>query len=266
MIGHDMHVHTHISSCSNDPEATPENYIKRAKELGLEVIGFSDHFWDSKVDGASKWYSTQDFEHIMQIKDMMPEDTQGVKILIGCETEYCGDGKIGISPETAEKLDFVLVPISHVHMKGFVLPSWINAAEDVAETMVQYFKDVTEFDFVTGIAHPFYPLGYENVDEIVSCISADEFMECFSMAAETGKSIEINSCHFPSTKGAMTETYHDEVFLNMFSIAKDAGCKFHIGSDAHSIEAFSRSVKLREIVESLGLTDNDLHPMVTENA
>ena len=265
MISHDIHIHTHISSCSSDPEATPENYIKRAKELGIEVIGFSDHFWDSAVEGASDWYRPQNFEHIMQIKNMMPEDTLGIKVLIGCETEYCGGGKIGISPETAEKLDFVLVPISHVHMKGFTIPSWINAPEDVARTMVQYFKDVTEFNFVTGIAHPFYPLGYENVDEIVSCISDEEFMECFSMAAEAGQSIEINACHFPSTKGAETEGYHDDVFVNMFSIAKSAGCKFHLGSDAHSIDAFPRVVKLREVIEDLGFTDEDIHPIVTGN-
>src|SRR5699024_7720060 len=142
MLKHDIHIHTKLSSCSSDSEATPENYIKIAKELGLEVIGFSDHFWDSNVEGASDWYSTQDFDHIMKIKDMMPEDTEGIEVLIGCETEYCGNGNIGISPAIAEKLDFVLVPISHVHMKGFVLPFWIHEAKDVAETMVQYFKDV----------------------------------------------------------------------------------------------------------------------------
>ena len=35
---------------------------------------------------------------------MIPEDTYGVKVLIGCETEYCGDGKVGISQETVENL------------------------------------------------------------------------------------------------------------------------------------------------------------------
>ena len=56
------------------------------------------------------------------------------------------------------------------------------------------------------------------------------------------------------------------MFLNMFSIAKAAGCKFHIGSDAHGIEAFSRVVKLQKIVEDLGFTDGDIHPIVTGDA
>ena len=45
--------------------------------------------------------------------------------------QYCGDGKVGISQETVEKLDFVLVPISHVHMKGFVLPLWVDNYKDI---------------------------------------------------------------------------------------------------------------------------------------
>ncbi len=266
MLSHDIHVHTIISECCHEPDATPENYIRLAKDLGLKVIGFSDHLWDSAVDGASKWYSTQNFDHIMQIKDMIPVDTQGIKVLIGCETEYCGNGKIGISPKVAKQLDFVLVPISHVHMKGFVLPSWMNTPEDIANTMVKYFKDVTNFDFITGIAHPFYPLGHENIDGIISCIPDDVFMECFSMAAEKGISIEINACHFPSIKGVETETYNDETFLNMFLIAKAAGCKFHLGSDAHSIDVLPRIIKLQKIVEDLGFTDEDIHPIVTDNA
>ncbi|NMA95947.1 MAG: PHP domain-containing protein [Clostridiales bacterium] len=264
MISHDIHIHTHLSSCSSDPEATPENYIRLAKELGIEVLGFSDHFWDSNVEGASDWYRPQNFEHIMQIKDMMPEDTLGVKVLIGCETEYCGDGKLGITREVAEKLDFVLVPTSHVHMKGFTVPAWINKPKDVANIMVEYFKDVTQYDFVTGLAHPFYPLSYKNVDEIVGCISDEELQECFGMAQEADMSIEINTCNLPSTKDAETDLYHDDVYINMYNIAKKMGCKFHLGTDAHSIGAFSRNTRLKESVEKiLGLTNEDIHPIVT---
>ena len=119
-IEHDFHVHTHLSSCSSDPKATVENYLRLAKDRGLKLIGFANHFWDSNVPGASEWYKPQDFDHIMKIKDEIPQDTLGVKILIGCETEYCGDGKVGITKEVAKQLDFVLIPISHLHMEGFV--------------------------------------------------------------------------------------------------------------------------------------------------
>lgn len=261
MISHDIHVHTNLSKCSSDKEAIPERYIDYAKKLGIKVIGFSDHFWDSLVEGASDWYRSQDFDHIMQINKMLPKEIDGIKVMVGCETEYCGDGKIGIDPSTAKKLDFVLVPISHVHMKGFVEPEWVTTPEDVAKLMVGYFKDVLEFDFITGIAHPFYPLGYDNVDEILSYISNEEFKECFDMAAKKGVSIELNSCHFPSIKGRETSMHSDKSFANMFSIAKDMGCKFHYGSDAHSLEALGRIVKFRKIAEDLGITDDDIHPI-----
>ena len=46
-IEHDLHVHTHLSSCSSDPKATVENYLRLAKDRGLKLIGFANHFWDT---------------------------------------------------------------------------------------------------------------------------------------------------------------------------------------------------------------------------
>ena len=62
-------------------------------------------------------------EHISQIRDQISQDTFGVRVLVGCETEYVGGGWVGISPQSAELLDFVLVPHSHFHMEGFVRPA-----------------------------------------------------------------------------------------------------------------------------------------------
>lgn len=45
---------------------------------------------------------------------------------------------------------------------------------------------------------------------------------------------------------------------NCACIAKQAGCKFYLGSDAHMQEKMLRIVEvLPEVVEALGLTDAD---------
>lgn len=121
---HDVHTHTHISSCSGDRLATPENYIRAAAELGHTTFGFSNHLWDETVEGENGWYHKQCFAHILSEKErIFSLDNCGMKILFGAEVEYCGKSDtLAIKAENASVLDYVLVPHTHVHMEGFVIP------------------------------------------------------------------------------------------------------------------------------------------------
>jgi histidinol phosphatase-like PHP family hydrolase len=49
--------------------------------------------------------------------------------------------------------------------------------------------------------------------------------------------------------------------MRIFRIAKETGCKFHFGSDAHSLEDIDRLQKLRPFIDELELTDDDINPM-----
>jgi HisJ family histidinol phosphate phosphatase len=258
---HDIHIHTHISSCCVDNNSNPENIIKTASEKGYKTIGFSDHVWDNPAFTPSEWYRPQNLEHILKIKQELPKDTYGVKVLIGCETEYCGNGIIGLSKEAASQLDYVLVPMSHTHQRGFVIPDKEYTNIEVAKLMINYFKEVVNLDIATGIAHPFAPLGFKDVDGILNCILDNELSECFSMAAEKRVSIEINAAVFHEALGKYDDTYHDESFIRIFKIAKKCGCLFHFGSDAHSLESLkARKESLEKIVEEIGIEEKDITP------
>lgn len=262
-VTHDIHIHTYLSSCCEDAASTPERIIKTASEKGLKLIGFADHIWENPKFKPSEWYRTQNLEHILKIKREIPKDTLGVKVLVGCETEYCGNDIIGISREAASQLDFVLVPMSHFHMKGFVIPDKDYKSIEVARLMVNYFKGVLKLDIATGIAHPFNPLGFRTVDEILNHISDDEFSECFSMAAEKGVSIEINACIFHEKSRKIKNNYSDESYIRIFEIAKKSGCMFHFGSDAHTLHHFeARKDVLDKISEKIGIEEKDLSPFI----
>jgi len=256
IVDQDLHIHSFLSACSNDPKATPENIIRAAANAGLKTIGFADHMWDRSVPGASRWYAPQDYDHIMQIREQLPDDTGGVRVLVGCETEYCGNGKIGISRETAGKLDFVLVPMDHFHMKDFVIPESVTESADVADLMTQRFNEVLDLKLATGMAHPFLPLGFKDrVDEIVALISDQTFQDCFGRAAELGVSIEITVGFFPSLQNGETEGWHDETFIRVLELARDAGCVFHFASDSHALAGIGDVRKLESYANRLGLTD-----------
>ena len=67
-IRHDFHIHT-VYSSDADESASIENYINVAKEMGFEKLGFAEHFWDSKIEGAFDFYKSLSYEHFLPVKD-----------------------------------------------------------------------------------------------------------------------------------------------------------------------------------------------------
>lgn len=41
---HDLHIHSRVSLCSNDPEQTNERILQYAKDNHLNTIFLTDHF------------------------------------------------------------------------------------------------------------------------------------------------------------------------------------------------------------------------------
>ena len=130
-IHHDIHTHTFTSSCCDAVDATPENYIRKAAELGHTTFGFSNHLWDESVDGASSFYRPQSFAHILPEKDQIRAlDNCGMKILFGAEVEYRGMCDIlALRAANASVLDYVLIPHTHTHMRGFIIPEFHELVE-----------------------------------------------------------------------------------------------------------------------------------------
>ncbi len=264
-IDHDIHVHTFLSSCSKDPDAVPEKMLEAAAVNGLRTVGFADHLWDAGVPGASDWYRPQDMQHIARIRAQLPADTRGVRVLLGCETEYIGNGTVGISPTAAAQLDFVLVPHSHFHMEGFVRPATVQQPDEIAALMQQRFAEAIELEVTTGIAHPFLPCTQrEHTDEIIQAIPDSAFSDLFGRAAERGVSIEITAGAFPSLGSGETGGWHDSTFMRMYRLAAASGCVFHCASDTHNLQGMGRTRRLQPFVDELGLTQEQFHPLVRQ--
>jgi histidinol phosphatase-like PHP family hydrolase len=270
IVDHDVHVHTKLSACCSDPTATPANAIARAADAGLKTLGFANHLWDRAVPGAGEWYAPQDLEHILSIRKEIPADTRGVRVLVGCETEYCGGGKVGISREAAAQLDYVLIPFSHTHMAGFVVPTGTTAA-DLPRLFTRRFREVVDLGLATGFAHPFLPWTFrDQVDEIVSGISDGDLEDCFGRAAAARVSVEIHVGMFPGRSKSgdsprfsspRSSGLHDETFLRVLGIARRMGCFFHFASDAHELADVGGVKKLEPYVRQLGITKENVLPL-----
>ena len=259
---HDIHCHTHLSSCAKR-ESTLKELVASLKQSGVSVAGIANHIWDKAVPGASSWYAPQDVAHVLSIKEeyasLSPEERQGIKLYFGCEAEYVGQGRISLTPDSAKLFDYVLVSAHHFHMKNFVRPLELEETKAICRLMKERFLECCNTEFVFGIVHPFMVLGYPGrIDEILQGFSDADFRNIYSYAAEKNKSVEINICALFQECAMDSEGFPEE-YLRMFTIAGECGCRFHLGSDAHDTLRLApeRFTKACEFAKKCGITFPD---------
>lgn len=257
-INHDFHIHTSLSLCAKQ-SATLDNYIEQAKKLGLNKIGISNHFWDELFPVDIDFYQIQNFLHIENIKtEIERKKNCGLNIYFGCEAEY--DPKradISVSEAVAEQFEFILVPNSHTHM---MMPKNLyEPYEKHRDFMIKAYKDIINSKvskYITAIAHPFEAVccPYDN-EILIDMIPDDTFRRLFDKTAEKEIAVEINvySMHKKTKK-----QIEDSAQIRMFSLAKECGCKFIFGSDAHDDKQHSSYNNASFVSDLLGISENDI--------
>lgn len=63
-MDHDLHIHSQLSLCSNDPMQTTESILEYAKRNNLKSICLTDHFWDERISDPNEFYENQNYEHL----------------------------------------------------------------------------------------------------------------------------------------------------------------------------------------------------------
>lgn len=259
IIDNDLHIHTHLSLCSKDENQNPNAIHEYAKINNLKNICITDHYWDSAVPcntSVNWWYEEQNYEHISKILPLPQDDN--IRFLFGCEADMDSDNRIGLPKERYGDFDFIIVSTTHFHhMAG---GEWDdNSNKAIANRWIKRMYAVLESDLPfkkTGIAHPACYLmnkkSREDYLETLNLISDREHNDIFKSAAEKGIGIEINAGDF--------NIYEDEAdtVLRMFRIAKECGCKFYLGSDAHHNSQLTKAFPIFErAIDLLGLEESD---------
>lgn len=257
VIDNDLHIHSKISLCSNDPEQTNERILEYAEKNGLKTICLTDHFWDETVEGASDWYERQNFAYISAAKPLPHSDN--VRFLFGCETELNRFLTLGISKSRFDMFDFIIIPTTHFHMYGYTLSE--DDAKDVQSRAAAWIR---RLDTVLNMDLPFHKIGIahltcglmaftrEEYIEILKLLPDKEMKRVFEKAAQVGVGIELN---------ASDMNFADEeadVVLRPYRLAKKCGCKFYLGSDAHHPKKFDIAKAIFErAVDMLELEEED---------
>lgn len=255
---HDLHIHSVLSLCSGNPEQNPQRILKYAKDNNLKTICITDHFWHSEeIPCSNDWYAQQNMAHIK--KSLPLPQAEGINFLFGCETELSADFTLGVTEKDLDELDFIVIPTDHFHIRPFVLRNKdFSSAERRAESWYKHFEAVLDMALPwgkIGLAHlAISSLGgtHEEYLETLATLDENEMKRLFTKAAKVNAGIELNYDDM---------NYKDkdkEAVLRMFKIAKECGCRFYLGSDAHSPDVFSTTKAVFEkAINDLELQENN---------
>lgn len=255
-IDQDLHVHTTLSLCSNDPDQNPGAIVAWAARRGIRTVCLTNHYWDETMPGGTHpFYQQQDTAHYEAIRTMLPVDNLGVRLLLGCETEYLGGPWLGLSPERAKRMDFINLPITHLHFEDFVRPRRYQTPAQVAQLWLERFDQALQLDLPwekVNFVHLNFLLGFEGQHRaILEALPDEALAERFTRCAGQGAKVELNGSVF--THGIWAEC--PEQHLRMLSIARDCGCLFTFGSDAHHPQALDDVFANERAAELLGLSE-----------
>ena len=261
-IDHDLHLHSRLSSCSGDPTQTPEAILRYAEQNHLSTICLTDHYWDSAVPGASKWYMPQNFDHIAESRPL-PQG-ENTAFLFGCETEFDKHFTLAMPKERFSDFDFIIIPTTHLHMTGLTI-----SEEDAERDERRAALWVERLDRVLDMDLPFHKIGIAHLAcslikksggyvAVLKQIPDAAYERVFTKAAARGCGIELNT-----DDCVHAEKPEDEgQTLRVFRIAKACGCKFYLGSDAHTGKGLAGAIApLARMVELLDLDENDKFPL-----
>ena len=260
----DLHVHTNLSVCA-PRDSYASNYIPYCKEENVKVLGFVNHVYNRKrmAEEHPEFKGTPG-EYPLLIRDEvegLKAKNKDIKILLGCEAETVYNGEFLVSHEESKLYDYVFLAPSHIcNMLGEYDYLNLDTPDKLRDFMLMRFKDACKIQLAvpTAICHPLYPIGSPFEQEVVDGITELELEECFKLAKENNKAIEVHACLF--RKG----TKHDDdgispSYLRMLSVAKECGCKFFLGTDAHSVDGFlGTHAKLLKACDYLGIGEDDL--------
>lgn len=205
-VRREMHLHTNYT----DGEGTIEQVIRRAEQVGLAEIAFTEH-----VRADSEWFPGFAAE-VRRLAAASP-----VRVLVGAEARIADfQGSLDISPEIRSHCDLVLASVHRFPSpKGERLEFADIEEIGFAETEYRLALGFLKKGGAEVLAHP----GGMSLRRFKQ-FPLDYFSSLMEEARKADIAIEINS------------SYHHLVFDQYLALLQTTNPLVSIGSDAHELQ------------------------------
>lgn len=238
----DLHCHTTMS----DGDLPLERVVERARELGVEV-GIADHISGRNLE---RFVATE--ARVRQYLDSLED----APVFRSGEFCWCDEMWKELPAEVMDRFDY---RIGSNH--GFYLPDgtmgspwwqklpapWNDRPQEVMEIMVANLCDMVRTMPIHIAAHStFAPAAlFEIEDDVDAWWTAEREDRYVEALAESGVALEIsNRYRLP----------HDRLLKK----ALQAGVRFSLGSDGHTLAQVARLEWAEETARRVGVTDREL--------
>ena len=266
-IDHDLHIHSLISPCAGyDPRQTKEAILTYGIASGLRLLNLADHVWDEKAPHAEgcSWSWDRLGCTLEKGRTLLPlPQSPHCRFLFGVEVDIDMEGNLAVSREEMENLDFLVFAPSHLHMQNFTVEAGFDpSAEAHKERYLERMHRLLDMDLPwhkTGLAHPTCSLACSAEPiRMFDLITDAEYREMWSRVRDRGMGIEINH-------GGPISAEDLPHILRPYRIAKEVGCKFYLGGDAHTPDPIpSIRPDWQRFIDWLDLREEDKLPFVHE--
>jgi len=195
----------HIHSTKSDGQNKPTEIAKACKELKYKYFGLADHLgkWthrDLVEEDLLKWIK----------KFSKNKHKLAIKGLLGGEIDISKTGKLSIEESTIRKLDYM------------ILSSHQSPGENLEHRYITNMEKFKDFEGIKILAHPI-----NRNTKKSKMLEWDDinWLKIFQVAKACSFALEINGC-----------IERMDLDWTLVRKAKLIGCKFHLSSDAHSLE------------------------------
>lgn len=229
-------VHTHTTF--SDGKNSAEDMVQRALSLGFHTLGFSEHGPAIYDDAAMP--ARREPEYRAEILRLREKYAGQIELLIGLEHDW-------LSPAVPKDCDFWIESVHYVHSGGWMWSvDWDRqrledardelCGGDIYALCQDYFRTVSESIQKTGadiLGHIELIMKFNEARDLFDDTDARYLgpaLECATLAAESGRLIEINSGAV--AKGYRTAPYPGEAMLRR---ACEAGGRVILTSDCHDM-------------------------------
>lgn len=248
----DLHIHTYHSYCAS-ADMTLKMIAQRAGDKGLVVAGISDHLWLDLERGCRPAV-----DHILETRLEIEALHSPVLFLLGAEAD-CAPGRGAAGGDELRLLDYAVGSYHFADVRENQAPVPENP-EQLGKMLADGFLSVVSVPHIKVAGHPLHiPRRiYRAMPDALFDVLPDAYRLAIGLvaphlaiAASRGVAIEINShALFPRIRGAM---------LPFFRLAREAGCRFAITSDAHRPGEIGRGrAETMEYARLAGISSDDL--------
>ncbi len=229
---YDCHLHTHFSPCG-DEEMVVENIVKKAHQLNIKGLCFTDHLHNNT---ALTQYS-------LLRQEIANTDVANLNIWVGCEVNVRGTNSWSIKPEWVDYFEIIIA--SPIHWIDEVPKPKDWKFKTIVEYVIKMFKGAVNCPGVNIIGHPILLSGLEDnqintLEVLEKVLKDDRIIEIFKQAYKQNTAMELNPKTINEDNIKLAKRFYQQ--------ALECGCKISLCSDAHKLEAMDVWDKIEELI------------------